>query len=316
MTIKIYGNANTLAAKNITVNNRNWTVKDIPVNTPSHINRKTLATTLRKYLKVGGGFDRGLWQPPLVAQLPNGKLLLFDGDHRRALWKLAYPNDTTMPAQVVAVKNINEISALFVVINKSGRKSLSADEVFVHEALSGDVDALATEKVLSFCNLSVSLGTGAKGSVAGSAKGIFSKNPVTVRITGFKNTLRQTDKDAVRKASEFLQKVYPSDDSLNHELLAGLSYIFHKCNISNIPKAIASLEDMFKTYGLINPTQNKISGYFKREGGSLVNHDEKCVALGILECLSTDVQRSKLMSKKTFYKYFGSYKKQLIKELK
>ena len=322
MTTKLYGNINTLKQNNNwSVNNRPTVVQDISVNTPSYKNRKTLVATISKYLKVRNGFDRGLWQPPLVARLPSGKLLLFDGDHRRALWKYAYPNLQTMPAQIIDVKNLQEVSALFVVINKTGRKSLSSDEVFVHEVLSNDPAAIATEKVLSACHLSVSLGTGEPGSIVGSLRGLHSPKPVTVRITGFKNTLRQTDKMAVKMAAACLQRIYPNETSLNHELLAGLSYIFHNCDLSgNLKQCLDSMEDMFKTSAQVFTTQNKLSGQFKKNGGSLVNLDEKCVAYGILQQLRTHAGANSsnptVFSKPTFRKYFGKYTTQLKNELK
>jgi len=73
---------------------------------------------------------------------------------------------------------------------------------------------------------------------------------------------------------------------------------------------------MFKAYGVVYSTQTKLSRHFKKEGGSLVNFDEKCVAYGILKQLSSDIKRSKVMTSPTYSKYFGSYKKQLAKELK
>ena len=69
MSLNIYGNFNPT----ITVVNSNTVVKNVSVNIPSYLNRKTTATALRAYLKARGNkFDRGLWQPPLVAELPNG----------------------------------------------------------------------------------------------------------------------------------------------------------------------------------------------------------------------------------------------------
>jgi len=318
MTVKLYGNANTLNSNpNWTVQSRPTVVKNVSVNIPSHINRKTCVSQVRKYLKVRNGFDRGIWQPPLVARLPDGTLVLFDGDHRRALWKFAFPTSETMPAQIIDVQSRAEISALFVVINKTGRKSLTADEVFVHEVTSLDATAVATEKILKGCALSVSLGTGQPGSVVGSLTGLFSKDPVTIRVTGFKDILRQTKKPALEHASRFLQEIYPSSASLNVEIFAALCHIFHNCpKIATHLQSRKALNDMFKAYGVVYSTQTKLSRHFKKEGGSLVNFDEKCVAYGILKQLSSDIKRSKVMTSPTYSKYFGSYKKQLAKELK
>ena len=60
-------------------------IADVSVEIDSHINRKTQPSTIKKYIACAGGFHRGLWQPPLVAKLPDGSMKLFDGDHRRVL---------------------------------------------------------------------------------------------------------------------------------------------------------------------------------------------------------------------------------------
>ena len=72
---------------------------------------------------------------------------------------------------------------MFVAINKTARKALKANEVFVHEVLGGMGNAKNTAAILKQCGLSVSLGTDEAGSVVGDPTG------PQVSIIGFKQNI-------------------------------------------------------------------------------------------------------------------------------
>ena len=72
-------------------------MEDLPIETPSLINRDTEEKALKKILKSRGGFDGALWQPPRAGRVKStGEIYIFDGDHSKHLFKLANPTATTI----------------------------------------------------------------------------------------------------------------------------------------------------------------------------------------------------------------------------
>jgi hypothetical protein len=287
-------------------------VKNISVDVDSYLNRKTTSTTLSKYLKAAGGFNRGLWQPPLVAEMPTGEMYLFDGDHRRALWRLAYPNKKTMPAQILKVSGKSEISRLFVNINKTGRTALKPEEVFVHEYYAGNEDAKVIANHLMNCNLNVGLGTKEAGSIIGAVKG------PRVKIKGFRNLLNSSGLDAAREASTIIQSLWKKDSEIGIELLRGLAKV-----LSNTQFSIAhrrSFIEWLQQSKEVFATQKALSTQFKQRGGQIGNRDEQCVALGILLHFKdwagyADRDERNKIPKNSFNKSYGAVIKNLRSEI-
>ena len=306
MSIKIYGN---IPKKSVATINSTTYRADVPVTIKSYLNRKTKASTLKLYLKARNGkFDRGLWQPPLVAELPNGERKLFDGDHRRALWHMAYPTKPAMPAQIVPVRDEAAISRLFVAINKTARKSLSANEVFVHEVLGGDMEAYEVSNHLTQCRLKVGLGTGEEGSFVGS------RNSPEININGFRTALRETSAVTVRSSSMMIQQLWPKDNSIQVELLGGLARIYK--NKNKIPaQYVKTFEDFLDARKNADVSQKEVATSFKIKGGNIVNHSETCIALGLLQKYKHWATVNKKMSIKTFKKYYGDLEAAFEKEL-
>jgi len=310
MSKKIIGNSQRLA--NPRMISETVVVKDISVDVNSYLNRKTTSTTLSKYLKAAGGFNRGLWQPPLVAKMPNGEMFLFDGDHRRALWRLAYPDKKTMPAQILEVSGENEISRLFVNINKTGRTALKPEEVFVHEYYAGNKDAKDTASHLMNCNLNVGLGTKEEGSVIGAVKG------PRVKIKGFRNLLNSSGLDAAREASTIIQNLWKKDKEIGIELLRGLAKVLSNTEFS-VAHRRSFIEWMEVSKGLF-ATQKALSTQFKQKGGQIGNRDEQCVALGILLHFKdwasyADRDERNKIPKNSFNKSYGAVIKNLRSEI-
>ena len=308
MSKKIIGNTQKL--NNPKIVGSGVVCKDISVDVDSYLNRKTTSGTLSKYLKAAGGFNRGLWQPPLVGELPDGELYLFDGDHRRALWRIAYPNKTTMPAQILKVSDKAQISKLFVHINKLGRKSLTPNEVFVHEYYSGQEDARITANHLASCNLSVALGTKEKGSVVGAI------NSPTVLIQGFRSLLNSSGLDAAQEASAAIQNLWTKQKIVRIELLRGLARVFSSTPFSDTHRS--AFDNFLHNYQNLFGTQNDLSTHFKLKGGQKGNKDEQCVALGILLSFRGWAKNAKGKDKitlKTFNKSYSAIVEKLQAEI-
>jgi len=310
MSIKLYGNAN------FSVNNLNKSVQviDVDVNIPSYLNRKTESQTIKKYLSCVGGFHRGLWQPPLVAELPDGRRLLFDGDHRRQLWKKAFPNATTMPVQVIKVDSFKQISELFVVINKTGRKALSSDEVFVHQVHSGEPSAIQDSYNLQKSGLCVSLGTGEKGSSVGATSGLYNNTAWRVKINGFRNTVQKTGLNPVIDASSLIQKTWTNENMAQNELLGGLAHVFKNTGVLGDKSILSAFESFIEAMAVARGKQRNVASDFKQRGGSVVNMHEESVALGIIESFYQSPQRSTI-SKNKMSSCFSGYKKHLKQKL-
>jgi hypothetical protein len=310
MSKNIIGNSQKLA--NPKMVSESVEIKNISVDVDSYLNRKTTSTTLSKYLKAAGGFNRGLWQPPLVAEMPTGERFLFDGDHRRALWRLAYPNKKTMPAQILKVSDEGEISRLFVNINKTGRTALKPEEVFVHEYYAGAEDAKITASHLIDCNLNVGLGTKEAGSIIGAVKG------PRVKIKGFRNLLNSSGLEAAREASTIIQSLWSKDKEISIELLRGLAKVLSRTQFSVAHRKafIVWLQQSKEYYS----TQKALSTQFKQKGGLIGNRDEQCVALGILLHFKAWAQspareQANKIPKTSFNRSFGAAIKSLKAEI-
>ena len=305
MSINIFGNFSNISVK---VVNSATKLDNVPVDIPSYLNRKTKSKTLKNYIAARGGyFDRGLWQPPLVAELPSGARYLFDGDHRRALWRKAYPNENFMPAQIVPVSSKKEISRLFVAINKTARTSLSSNEVFVHEALGGNLEAKKTSEHLRECSLKVGLGTRERGSEVGDVNG------PEVSVMGFKTAIKESSVLAVQSASKTIQNLWADDKTVGVELLRGLAKVYKHTPI--LTKHSQDFEDFLRTRQAADTTQKEVATSFKREGSNQQDYVAICIARGTLLKFKRWSTLNKRMSTQTFNKYYGSYIKNLETQL-
>lgn len=124
-------------------------IVDLPVDTPSLINRDTEIKNLKKNLKVRGGFDGHMWQPPRAGRIKDtGEIFIFDGDHSKHLFRLSYPDAKTMPVQVIEVDTKQDIHNLFVQTNKTCKTSITAEQTFVHSVHAGDEKAMKYVKIL------------------------------------------------------------------------------------------------------------------------------------------------------------------------
>jgi len=114
-------------------------IEDLPVGTPSLMNRDTKLSSLKRNLKNRGGFDGDLWQPPRAGRVRStGEIFVFDGDHSRHLFMHMYPEAQTMPMQVIDVDDKKDIHRLFYQTNKTCKTAISREEVFVHQIHAGD----------------------------------------------------------------------------------------------------------------------------------------------------------------------------------
>ena len=246
-----------------------------PVNVLSKVNRPTKAKTLEKNLKQGGGFNWNLWSAPKVAKLPNGEMILYDGDHSRALYKMAFPNATHMPVALRSVDTIQEVHQLFHLENGGCRKNVSAEERFVHQYLSGDVKAVQTAENLKKCGLRVFCSDEDGGSVG---------NPTgpKTKYRGFEKSLSASSIHHVKHASEMIVNTFGTIDDIHSELLEGLSIVFN-----DYPEVYTDgvYEGKFRTWFSANRVnqQSAVSTSWKNDGGCVHNKQGASVARGIMQ---------------------------------
>ena len=301
---------------NLKVHASSVSYTDVSVDISSYHNRRTEYKTLKKYLE--NGYDERLWTHPSVAELPNGERFLYDGDHRRHMYKIAFPDKKTMPAKVIKVSSAEEISKLFIAVNKSNIKRLTTSECYVHEVLSADKTALTTEDFLKAAKLTVSMQTGEEGSYVGSDSGFFGDNKVTVNIGRFKTciSLVKSDKSSITNSSKIIQDLFKCEHErgtpICAQFLSGLSLIFSNTKLTPHHKAYKSFVSFLHDHKKRVTTQKLFSATMRSAGGSVSNHIEKSVALGILSVYQSTTP-SELQ---TIKEVFGPYKKQLQNELK
>jgi hypothetical protein len=261
----------------------------VSVDIKSQVNRVTNYRNIQKNLKDGWNWN--LFVPIMVAIFPKGytyaldgeipelvDMILLDGDHRRLMYKISFPNEGQMPAMFHKVKDMQEFHSLFTKINKFNRKTASAEEVFVHQVKSGTFpEALRERDALIECGLSVFC-TPENGGVVGSVTG------PRVKIGGFKRALKSGDGISnVRAAAALIKKTWAKDIEVQAELLEGISVLFKY--YPKLLKPRTKVANHFAKYfsNNANYDQKNRATHFKKSGGGIVNKAALCTARGILD---------------------------------
>ena len=307
MSQKIIGMPKKPVFKNLQVHKSNIALTDVSVDIKSYYNRPTKYTTISKYLK--NGFQEALWDRPSVAELPNGDRYLYDGDHRRHMYKIAHPSSKTMPARVIKVKDKEEISKLFVQVNKTNKKSLTSSETFIHDVLSKSKHAVSTADFLKAAKLTVSMKTGEVGSFVGAQHGFHSNKPVTANIGRFEKLIKTVNnkKNPIIYSSKVIQSLFKCEHELGTQicgqLLSGLSLVFHHTDMSPDHHLYGSFVKFLQDHQKHVLKQKTFSTSFKDAGYAISNHAEKSVALGIMKLYASNTPEKTNEIKKVFGQY-------------
>jgi hypothetical protein len=174
-------------------------MEDLPIDTPSLINRDTEEKALKKILKNRGGFDGALWQPPRAGRVKStGEVYIFDGDHSKHLFRLAHPAATTMPVQVIDVESKGDIHRLFVQTNNTCKTPISSEQIFVHNVHAGDNTVAKYEDACNAAGLKVYCSNEPGGAVG-------APNGTEVRFGDLKAAFHSvTDIDVLLEAKELI----------------------------------------------------------------------------------------------------------------
>lgn len=270
--------------------------RDLPVNIRSLINRDTEFKNLIKIVKEAGGFKRELFNAPKVAYVRStNEYWLFDGDHSRALYKAFFPNEETMPCQIVEVDDKAQVHELFVQSNAKCKTPIKAEEVFVHEYHAQKPTAIVEESNLRSCGLMVYCSHEPGGAVGdlngmrvkiGAARKAWSLEKLAIQKHS-----RIAYPNAVRDAVNILKGAglsHTADDQIPAELLGGLTLVL---SLYKDLRSVSHGTDgyIFRQWiqGLTSgQTVKQVASNLKAKGGAVVNHSEFSVALGILRNLN------------------------------
>jgi len=241
-----------------------------------HINRDTMGPLISKYLK--GGWNWNLWAPIAVAEFPPDSGIepkLLDGDHRRHMFMLTFPDREEIPAMIYQVRDMDEYHELFTQINLYNRKSETKEEVFVHDVKSHRKDALVTSQQLIKCGLCVR-GSSDPGGIVGLVQG------PKVKIGGFRRALKQGPNNT-KLAAALIKATWPAIEEVKVELLEGLAMLFklYPALTSGRSKIGGDFQHWFTTRQALYE-QRVVATDYKVAGGSVVNKAAACVARGII----------------------------------
>tara|TARA_R110002020_G_scaffold48694_5_gene138756 strand:- start:1036 stop:1941 length:906 start_codon:yes stop_codon:yes gene_type:complete len=245
---------------------------NVDVGIKSLVNRETKAQQIKKLLK--DGFDWKKFTPPLIAVFPDGREMLLDGDHRRAMFRTAFPNRTKMPCFRIKIACEKEYHRLFSDINWKSRKTATKDEVFVHDVLAETPAALRIQASLLHCNLSVYGSPDEFGTVG-------AHNSKRVTVGSFKKSLRRGIEN-VKSAADLLSQAWPEADKIQGELLEAVSILFEvHPSFRNGSKIEEDFKKWFKNYVAMRTQYNAASDY-KTKGGRVHHKHGESMAHGLI----------------------------------
>lgn len=294
MSIKIYGES--ALPTNIKVNGTRPRPTVVPADIRALVNRPTWIATINGYLL--NGFDWCKWVPPKVARFPHGYIpnekfienflegpdgrlrALLDGDHRKHMYALAFPTATTMPAQLIDVRDEEHYHELFYEINFKNRKNANPNEVFLHLYLSGTVDAIKVANILLYCGVGVQ-GSPEPGGTVGC------DTAALVNVSNLKTALKVANDncDALKEACEDIMSTWsftPGETKIAGDLLGGVAVIRDQYpEIANSKKLEAEFQKWLAAQS--GYTMKDVARDLKVKGGDVGNKQAESVAYGIVK---------------------------------
>ena len=275
MSIKIKGKTTT-KSEPVKIHGVEATERSVPVNIHGDINRDTDGKVISKYLKDGWNWN--LYVPISVAEFPEDsgiEMKLLDGDHRRHMFMLTFPDRTHIRANVFQVKNMQEYHNLFTKINLYNRKNATKEEVFVHDVKAFLPAALNTMRDLIGCGVCVH-GSSDPGGIVGLPDG------PRVKIGAFKRTVKHGLDNAIA-ATSLMKLAWPEDEELKAELMEALAILYKLC--APLRSQRSQIADDFRTWFITLSiyTQRDVAMDYKNSGGAVVNRHALCIARGILK---------------------------------
>ena len=281
MSTTITGNAKLPKTEDIVVHGRPGRHADVSVHIQGDINRDTDGRRVKKNLKEGWKWT--LYSPIIVAVFPNKEQLLLDGDHRRHMYRLTFPDADTIPAYLIEVENLEDYHRLFYEVNWEKRKNATKEQVFVHQVKAKIPTALALNLELIRCGVSI-YGSSDTGGVVG-----FVNGP-NVSVGAFRRTLKRGSGEA-KMSINILRKAWPKDTKLQGELMEAIALLYSVYPILDDQQSQISkdFDNWFvKLLGMYS--QHNAASDYKSRGGRVHHRHAESIARGLI----TDYRRAQL----------------------
>ena len=183
----------------------------VPVNTPMAISQRDLNTKrVDEYICKHGGVNWDLFGYVKAMRLPNGGLVIIDGQHRINLVKRVLPRTECVPAHIV--EGTAELAAkYFDDLNSGSTKTLNSEEKFWAKLQAGDAFA----KMIADCVQHTDY-----------ALGKFNKQGNTVNLK-YANTVKaiRMGKDHFLTACAVTHTVWPQQTGVDN-LISGMTRLF------------------------------------------------------------------------------------------
>jgi hypothetical protein len=284
MSSSMTGNAKLPDSNDIIVHGRPGQHADISVNIQGDINRDTDSRRVKKNLREGWKWT--LYSPIIVAVFPDGEQLLLDGDHRRHMYRLTFPEAQTIPAYLIEVENMEDYHKLFYEVNWEKRKNATKEEVFVHQVKAKISSAIDLNLELIRCGVSV-YGSSDRGGVVG-----FVNGP-NVSVGAFRRTLKRGPNEA-KKAIALLKRTWPADTKLQGELMEAVALLHVVYPILGDAAKSKIAEDFENWFGnfLSMYSQHAVASDFKSRGGRVHHRHAESIARGLI----SDYRRAQLIN--------------------
>ena len=272
MSTTITGNVKLPKTDDIIVIGRPGKYADVSVDIQGDINRDTDSGRVKKNLKEGWKWT--LYSPIIVAVFPNEKKLLLDGDHRRHMYRLTFPDAKTIPAYLIEVENLEDYHRLFYEVNWEKRKNATKEEVFVHQVLANEKPAIATVSDLTACNVSVYGSSDPHGVVGAS-------NSPHVTVGAFRRAMKHGINN-VKLSVNLMRSTWGMDKKLQGELLEGIALIYSLYPALQKATVVSTdFNNWFATYVGIHTQHNAASDY-KTKGGRVHHRHAQSIARGLV----------------------------------
>lgn len=254
--------------------------------------RITSIKKVRGFLKKANGFDWGLFSPILVARIENKygsySYYVYDGDHRREMFRLTFGEDAKIPCYVIDFNNIKEVAERFNQINARRRSSVTKEQQFICDYFAGNQEVEELAKTLSNLGLRVADDVSREPDnlhevPLGSSKHAISANALRecVRVSG--------DTPAFKHASSLLKSSFPHDAALYSELIQSLT-LFLKTYKDELNKStdvvsnpFANFTEFFMNAASTKASQRDLANLWKFSGGRIHHKEKECTAIGLLE---------------------------------
>jgi hypothetical protein len=289
-------------------------IVDMPVDTPSLVNRDTTLKNLKKILSVSGGVDGHKWQSPRAGRVrETGEAFIFDGDHSRHIFCFYNPEAETMPMRVIEVESKAQIHDFFVNVNAKGRTPINAEQIFVHEYLAGHQEAQEIAADLEAVGLRVYCSNERDGT-AGDTNGYLTKIGSAKRCLKLcKKTYKplKVYEEAVRFLGSCLEQNSSSwsacRDRLPGELVGGLICFFIAYpDFREGGKHYEKLYDYFASEFSYKKV-TRVAEFLKENYSSITNYAEYSIGRGLAKFVN-DERDSFGLQEKLDYRNINCFK--------